>query len=470
MGFIVYDLTFLIVFTIFVSIFLYLRRKNLKREGILFLYRTQWGMKLIDRIGKKYQKTLYYLSYLVIGVGYLLMIGGVYFFGKVVYIYIVYPQIVESMKVPPIMPLVPYLTELPSLSFLPPFYFTYWIIILAVIAITHEFAHGIFMRRYNIKIKSTGFGFLGPFLAAFVEQDEESMTKKGKFEQLSVLSAGTFANILTAILFFVILVIFFSYFYTPNGIVFSGYAYSIVPLSMITSIDGNSVNNITFNQLNLSIHNSEFSTIKANNLTFIIKKDFLNRQLNTNVFVALYDDAPAVKANLTGAISKINDVYIKSMEDLSTELSKYSPGDIIKINTIDIDKNQKEFEITLGKNPLNEKAWLGIGFSQQPKSGISGIFNKLISLFKKENVFYTPVNELSVFIYNFLWWGILISVSVALVNMLPVGIFDGGRVFYLTVLFFTKNKKISERAYSWMVYFFLFLLFVLMIFWAKSFF
>jgi len=85
----------------------------------------------------------------------------------------------------------------------------YWILILAVIAITHEFAHGIFMKRYNIKIKSTGFGFfpffLPVFLAAFVEQDPKSFEKADKIKQMAVLAAGTFANFLTGVLFFIII-------------------------------------------------------------------------------------------------------------------------------------------------------------------------------------------------------------------------------------------------------------------------
>jgi hypothetical protein len=60
-------------------------------------------------------------------------------------------------------------------------YFTYWIVAIALVAIFHEGFHGIFARFYNIKIKSTGFGFLGPFLAFFVEQDDKQMQKAKPF-------------------------------------------------------------------------------------------------------------------------------------------------------------------------------------------------------------------------------------------------------------------------------------------------
>ncbi|GAJ11012.1 unnamed protein product, partial [marine sediment metagenome] len=144
MSLMVYDLALLALFILFVAIFLYRKRKNLKKEGLLFLYRTSWGIKLINKVGKKYKKTLNFLSYISIGTGYLLMIGILYLVGKIIYLYVAYPQIVRAIKVPPIMPLLPYIDKIvPNLG-LPPFYFTYWIIIIAIIAITHEFAHGIF--------------------------------------------------------------------------------------------------------------------------------------------------------------------------------------------------------------------------------------------------------------------------------------------------------------------------------------
>ncbi len=155
MAFIVYDVILLILFAVFVSIFLYLGRKNLKREGLLFLYKAKWGIKLINYTGNKYKTALKFLSYISIGLGYILMAGIIYLFGKLVYIYTTLPHLVKTVKVPPVMPLIPYVDKL--VPGLPEFYFTYWIIILAIIAITHEFAHGIFAAYNKIKIKSRNF-------------------------------------------------------------------------------------------------------------------------------------------------------------------------------------------------------------------------------------------------------------------------------------------------------------------------
>ena len=120
----IYDVSFLIVFAVFVSIFLYSRRRNLKREGLLYLYKAGWGIKLINKVGSKYKKTLKFMSYVSIATGYFLMAMMFYLLGKIVYLYIAYPSIVREVKIPPITPLIPYLPQVFKLDFLPPFYFT----------------------------------------------------------------------------------------------------------------------------------------------------------------------------------------------------------------------------------------------------------------------------------------------------------------------------------------------------------
>src|SRR3989344_5044752 len=224
MSFYIYDITFLILFSLAVGIFLYKRKHNLKREGIMYLYRTQVGIKFINYVGVKYKKTLRFLSFLAVISGYLLMITMMYLLGQLVYVYLFRPDVVQAIKIPPLIPLVPYLPDAFNISFLPPFYFTYWIIAIAVIAIFHEFAHGIIARRYGVEIKTTGFGFLGPFLAAFVEPDEKQMEQKTKFSQLAILASGTFANVVVTVITSLILLLFFIAAFTPSGIIFSSYA------------------------------------------------------------------------------------------------------------------------------------------------------------------------------------------------------------------------------------------------------
>src|SRR3989344_2777993 len=126
-----YDIIFLLVFTIISVVFLYRKKHNLRKEGIMYLYPTQIGVKLIDKFAKKYEKSLRFTEYIVLVSGYVLMITVIYGVMKLAMSYISSPTLASELRVPVIIPLIPYLPELFQIDFLPPFYFTSWILIIA---------------------------------------------------------------------------------------------------------------------------------------------------------------------------------------------------------------------------------------------------------------------------------------------------------------------------------------------------
>jgi membrane-associated protease RseP (regulator of RpoE activity) len=482
MGFLLYDIIFLVLFGLFLVTFLYKKRKNLKREGILYLYKTKLGIKIIDYIGGKYEKTLKILSYFVILVGYILMVTMLYFLGQLLYFFLKFPAVVKIIKIPPIMPLIPYLPSIFKIEFLPPFYFTYWIIAIAIIAISHEFSHGIFARLNKVKIKSTGFGFLGPFLAAFVEPDEKQMNKKSIFSQLSVLSAGSFANVLMTILFFIILYLFFILAFTQAGATFDTYVTTTVNITGITSIGGYAINNanpakildlIEQNEIKDDLTmglDEEINLTEINvgeEMYFLDLKNLKNQLEMEQGLLLVYGDFPAIKEGLKGTIIEINEAGIKNNKELKEEMAKYGPGEIITVKT----KFGDEFfsyNLELAKSPLDEnQAFMGIASLETRRSGLFGILYKLFNFFREPATEYSPKfdGDLTIFIYNLLWWIIIINISVALVNMLPVGLFDGGRVFYLTALAITKKEKIAKKLFVVMTYVILLIFLLLMISW-----
>lgn len=469
MNLIIFDLSLLVIFLIAMSLFLYRNKKNLKREGLLFLYRTPWGIKLINTVGNRYKKTLKVLSYISVGLGYVLMVSVLYFILKLVWIYLFNLEFVKAVKIPPIMPLVPYVDKL--VPGLPTFYFAHWIIILAIIAITHEFAHGIFAVYNKIKVKKTGFGFfpffLPIFLAAFVELDEKKMQKIKKFPQMAILSAGTFANFLTAIFFMVVMILFFSLAFEPAGVIFDDYAYSFVPIVNITMVNNLSLDNPSYEEVIGLKNNESFDKVKVGEKEYFAIKGFTGDETN----VALYENAPAISSNLQGAIIEIDGVSTKSFEELNDEISKKTLGSKMVVTT-KTEEGVADYEIVVGESPFEEgRSWLGVMFQPYKTEGLGGKVASFVASFKNKNVYYeSKFNEASTFIYDLLWWIVLISISVALINMLPVGIFDGGRFFYLTVLAITKSEKKAKKAFKLSTYFFLFVLFLIMFAWAISFF
>ncbi len=476
MNFTTYDIILLVIFAVFVSIFLYRRRKNLRREGLLLLYKTRVGVRIIDRVGKKYNKLLSVLGWVSIVLGFLLMLAMLYFFGKMVWVYVFQSDVVKLVKVPPITPLLPYLPQIFKLDFLPPFYFIYWIVIIAIVAIVHEFAHGIFAANKKVKIKSTGFGFfpffLPLFLAAFVELDEKRMEKKKISSQMAVLSSGTFANFVTAILFFGVMVLFFYLAFIPAGVIFDTYTYSAVSMESISAVNGIPVSNVSYSQVLNLIERSgkEINRVTAYGTVYLTTAAFLEEQGGASNYLLLYDNAPAINANLSSIITKVNGVSVKSREELGQELSKYAPGAKVIITTHS-DDSDRDYEVTLGKNPQDaSKAYLGVGFVNRESSGLIMKLVSVFTSFRASEVYYKPAFQAAEFIYNWLWWLVLVCLSVALVNMLPVGIFDGGRFFFLTMLAITKSREKAKKIFSAVTYFFLFLLLVMMVFWGLSFF
>jgi membrane-associated protease RseP (regulator of RpoE activity) len=396
--------------------------------------------------------------YPIVVCGYLLMFLGVWLILKVAYTYITSPYLAKALKIPVIMPLVPYLPDIFKIPFLPPFYFTYWIIIIAIIAIPHEFAHGIFARLNKIRILSTGFGFLGPFLAAFVEQDDKQMQKASKFSQLTVLAAGTFANLIMTLVFGLVMFLFFVSAFSPAGVNFNMYSADVINSSSISAIGTNYLDNTTL--LN----------IKANNKTYFAEEKMLNDSLKINgSALVVFDDSPALRANLAGAIAKVDGKKITSYEILNSTLHSYKPGDNIIITTISKDKSETNYNITLAER--NGNAFLGIGIAPQQRSGAFAFVYNLFDSINNPMIYYeSRLGDFGIFILDLLWWTVLVSLSVALMNMLPLGLFDGGRFFYLTVWAITGREKIAKNAFKISTWFMLAVLVLMMVKWVFIFF
>jgi len=410
----------------------------------------------------------------------------VYFLYRIIYIYFFMPEIVQAIKIPPLMPLIPYLPSLFKIDFLPPFYFTYWIIAIACIAIFHEFSHGIIARRYGVKIKTTGFGFLGPFLAAFVEPDEKQMQKKTKFQQIAVLSAGTFTNLILAILFFLLLAGFFVLAYVPAGAMFNSYASGVVSIGAISMVDSVGIDNSSSEEL-LEIlaqknitddlilgsngNQISFTKIIANNKTYYITVDNLKNQLEKQEeYIALFEDMPALNAGLRGVIIQIESKEIKTTEDVGMVLENFHPGEKITITTKD-GEEILTYNIELGEHPeIKGKAMIGIGYNQGSQGGVIGTISNFFNFFRKPATVYEPrfSADLVVFIYNLIWWLALINFSVALINMWPVAIFDGGRMFMLTIWAITGSERIGKLAFKVVTYIILGALIALMFGWFSA--
>lgn len=462
-SFIFYDLIFLVLFGILAGFFFHRNKKNVKRHGWIFLYHSQVGIKFIDWFAKKFEKILKPLSYFVISLGYVLMAAILWLLSKSVWIYISTPIPYQLKSLPPIAPLIPYFPRLFNLeSMFPPLYFTYFLVALAIVAVSHEMSHGIFARLWKIRVKTTGLAFFGPFFGAFVEPDEKQMQKSKKFHQLSILSAGVFANIVMTVLFGLIMIGFFAVSYAPAGINFNTYSQSVVNSSEIVMIGTTIVSNIS----NLPKITNEGLTkiVMKNDETYLIPGEALTEEFLSNEQIIVFDDAPAINSKLQGPITSIDGNEIRSHEDLVNILQSHEPGDTIEIIAIQGDI-KVPYEVTLGNR--EGKAFLGVGFYSQARSGFSGKMQSLFWKVKNPYIYYETTwdGDFVQFIYDLLWWIVVINVLVALMNMLPVSILDGGRFFYLTIWGITGSEKAGKNSYKIVTWFILLLVAAMMAKW-----
>jgi membrane-associated protease RseP (regulator of RpoE activity) len=484
--FLIFDILLLAAIIIFLSIYLYKRRERLNVEGPLILYKTGWGLKLIDRIGGKYKKTLWILSYISIFVAYILMIGILWIVGRGAWEYLTNPVFTQFANVPPVAPLIPYFPSLFGLSdVIPQLYTIYFVVAILITMFVHEFSHGIFARRHDVGIKSTGFAFLKYFPAitgAFVEQDDRDILKKSKFAQMSILSAGVFANLIIAIIFGFILIFVFSVTFVPAGVIVDSTIEMQFDVSEIHSIENYNLIGLT-NQEKLDliekegiqneiVGNYNLTSVVINGGSYYTQIDNIKSGLENGGNILVVLDTPALRNGLEGAISKIDGIPVRTNEEVINILKGKSPGGVVDIESISLN-GIKEYKITLEQNQIDtERAWLGIQLHQITKNPLLIESFHFLSASRKQQLyikgitFYQPIYPgASEFIYYLIWWIVSINALVALFNILPLGILDGGRFFELTVERLTGSRKVAKALFKSITYFILFLLVLMIVKW-----
>ncbi|MHA1972380.1 MAG: site-2 protease family protein [Candidatus Hodarchaeales archaeon] len=183
-------------------------------------YRTTKLNNLIDRIARF--KPIFWKFFWDIGVisGLGILLAGLVIFTVNIPLFFVTSNVGSNQGTPAaiaVAPVIPGITV--SLQSLP-----YFLIAVMVGAIVHEFAHGIAARVEKIDLKSTGIFVFLVFFGAFVEPDEECLSKKSRRSKIRVMAAGALANMMTALLFLFIFIpllfpVFLSPFYqsSPSG-------------------------------------------------------------------------------------------------------------------------------------------------------------------------------------------------------------------------------------------------------------
>lgn len=190
-----------LLFVLLLGIFLWSKRKQVQLQRVLFpliyviMYRSSFGLGSMDYLAKKFPRLVRFAGDAAVIIGFLCMLYTSY---KLVQNTV---QIFIGQGVPGIQPVLP--IEAKGVFFVP---FLYWILSIFLLALVHEFSHGVIARAHKMPVKSSGFAFLSFLLpvipAAFVEPDENVLKKRPYRQQLGVFAAGSFSNLLFAVAMF----------------------------------------------------------------------------------------------------------------------------------------------------------------------------------------------------------------------------------------------------------------------------
>jgi len=371
-----------IAFIAAIILFLLANRKKIQVQSLLFpfiyfiLLRTKLGIVAMEKIARKCRSFIIALSTIGVVVGFAAMAYVAFELVKSTFL-----LLTKTAAVPSIMPVLP--IQAKGVFFVPLFY---WLFSIFIIAVVHEFSHGIVARAYKLPVVSSGIAVLGlviPLIpAAFVEPDEKKLAKASTRAQLSVFAAGSFANILLALILILLLGI--------QMPLLGGVAKSTAVIDLEGVID-------------------EWS------------------QLNGVKIINVTSGSPAelamVRNGLT--VSAINGIPITNLTAYSDALSNVTAGSNLTLRT-----NYKPYTIAVAENPKKPGTpYVGLTFEPLTKHSYTG-------------------TTIVLTIAMLLIWVILLNLGVGIFNLLPIGPLDGGRMAQLVLK--KASRKHGYKFWKWL--------------------
>jgi len=174
------------------------RRYNLKKKNIevgpgILMWRTKRGLNFIDRTAKAHKGGWRTFGTAAVIVGFAFMVYMLVNLVLNAAFIITRPAVAP----PGVRLVIPGLT-IPLLEGL---------IALLSVLLVHEFAHGFVLRAQGLPTKSVGAMVFIAIPGAFVEPDEKRLKKAPIMQRLRVYGAGSFANVLLALLCLSILLV-----------------------------------------------------------------------------------------------------------------------------------------------------------------------------------------------------------------------------------------------------------------------
>jgi membrane-associated protease RseP (regulator of RpoE activity) len=416
----------ILVFVLILVVIFYKDRKNVQRQSILLIRRTQRGKKGLINLGRRFPRFWKGLGIVAVIFSFMISIYIVYFLVELIGTNFLVEKAVPGISF--VLPALGAETVIVPGAILVPFW--YWIIIIALLVVVHEGLHGIMAAMERVKIKSMGWGLFIIIPLAFVEPDEKQLEKKPAWSQLRVFASGSFANFILAG-FSLLLIASMSGMFYSSGVTYrglmEGYPAEGVNLSgTIVGINDYEINGIydlrsalseigENQSITITTTKGEFALTTAGDLEPVFKPSLFF------VFLAGHEH---------GGVGTI-DFFMGTSDpqgwtETKTAISMWG---WVKENVPGLEERANERILKLESK-----------LSEFKRPGFIGIAS--VSSLVKLNPGLEGLEGPIVFIQGLLFWLFLINFGVGAANLLPIGPLDGGRMWGIVI------KKVAKKRWK----------------------
>jgi membrane-associated protease RseP (regulator of RpoE activity) len=278
-----------------------------------------------------------------------------------------------------------------------------WLAIVCAIVV-HEGAHGIIARNRGLKVNSSGLlFFLVIPIGAFVDVDEEQLTKAKTKDSLRIMAAGVAGNVVVAL---------------------------VCLLAVLLIVNG---------------------------LTPVVDGVYI---------YGVSEGMPAEEAGLLpgDVFVSVDNMEIGSYDDLNTYLEDKNPGDIVQVTVTRGENWEEHFSTSITLTEFENKSFMGVSLfdPMEPLTYYRTLTPESVYVYLLPPSLYpglVPFSDLLIPFYthglgaqwhvyaNIFFWLWFVNVNVAVFNALPIYPLDGGRMFNIT-LKSVLGRRVSEKTIS----------------------
>jgi len=384
-------LPFLVFFAI-VGLLVLADRKRIEVHGPLLIRKTNRGKRFIVNTGQRFQRFWSIIGNIAVVAGFIASFYTLYML-----LTLLADSIVRVTPAAGVGLVLPSPTTVVGGGFIGvPLW--YWIIAAIIMFVVHEGAHGIIGASQKMKIKKLGWILFTLLpIGAFVEPDENDVTRKKPLKQLRFFAAGSFSNFILALLVAVVI--------TP-----------LVLNPLTVPAEGFQV----FPQEGFPFAASGPLVERTNNFSQSLNPKFFIRSINGRE-TPDFEQATAI----------LDEMGIEPGQAVELDLDVYYGN---SMENLDI-------TIEAAQNPNNEsKGYIGI------------LFDGRQSFVVRQDLL--PYRGIIFFVTEALFWVFLINLGVGMFNMLPMGPLDGKRMWAVVLQKYLPNRhRTVMRVIEWFVLF-----------------